>query len=272
MIGRIEALEREVQQLREQLGAVRLTLAEAIAAVKALTSPDPPLDDEAAVRAALQKGMYYVLGADVPGDVAEFGTMSGTTAVALASALRAYDHLQDIHASSGAPPRRKALHLFDSFQGLPPAESAVDGRSPHVVSGVWAAGTHRGLSPAELVERCTFYIGADRTHVHAGWFRDTLLQLPADTRFCLVHIDSDLYQSAREVLDHCFGHEMIERGAAIFFDDWSCNGADPSLGERRAWAEAVAVFDIRASDCGEYGMGARKFIVHGYTPRPPSTA
>ena len=109
-----------------------------------------------------------------------------------------------------------------------------------------------------------------RVRIHAGWFRDTLPCLPRETRFSLVHIDCDLYQSAKDVLDYCFSSGMIENGAAIFFDDWNCNAANAALGERRAWAEAVDAFDIHATDCGEYGMGARKFIVHSYAVRSRS--
>jgi hypothetical protein len=59
---------------------------------------------------------------------------------------------------------------------------------------------------------------------------------------------------------------MVSPGAVIHFDDWDCNRADPGLGERRAWSEAVSKFGIEYSDCGQYGWGSRKVIVHSYRP------
>jgi hypothetical protein len=268
MDGRIERLEREVERLQQQLDAMRLSIAELVADVKPLTTADPPVADDADVRRALQLGVRYVLGAHVTGDIAEFGTMSGQTAVALAHALRTYGFLQDMHCG-GPPPRRPVLHLFDSFEGLPAVASEVDRRSPHVRSGVWSPGSCRGVSARELCALCAPFIGGDRVQIHAGWFSDTLPRLPDDVRLALLHIDCDLYQSTKDVLDHCFGRGLVARGAILFFDDWSCNAADPALGERRAWAEAVEAFEIVASDGGEYGMAARKFIVHSYSPRAP---
>ena len=67
-----------------------------------------------------------------------------------------------------------------------------------------------------------------------------------------------------DVLDFCFSHQKVSQGAAIHFDDWDCNRADPHWGERRAWSEIVAKFEMDFSDCGQYGWGSRKFLVHSY--------
>ncbi|MBT9143398.1 MAG: hypothetical protein DDT29_01801 [Dehalococcoidia bacterium] len=79
----------------------------------------------------LSISVEYVCEARVEGDIAEFGTMSGRTASIIARAMLRYDH----HETGP-----KNLHLFDSFKGLPKAESDVDKESPHVISGVWGGG------------------------------------------------------------------------------------------------------------------------------------
>jgi len=71
---------------------------------------------------ALADGIVYVYGAGIIGDIAEFGTMSGKTAVAIATAIRRVEsslsaaHLQYVCKEGG-----KELWLFDSFEGLPEA-------------------------------------------------------------------------------------------------------------------------------------------------------
>jgi len=96
--------------------------------------------------------------------------------------------------------------------------------------------------------------------------------VPDRTRFALIHVDCDLYQSTLDVLVHVFSRGMVSEGAALFFDDWNCNRASRVLGEQRAWAEVVERFRIEYSDSGEYGITGRKFLVHAYRaePAPPS--
>jgi O-methyltransferase len=217
---------------------------------------------------ALAQGVAAIYGYDVVGDVAEFGTMSGRTAAGLAQAIAScdkslgyavqiYDH----------PPKR--LVLFDSFVGLPGVEKdSVDGQSPHVVDGVWSSGTCKGVSPQELDSMIGSHLAPDRFEIHHGWFSDTIPALDADRRFALIHVDSDLYQSAIDVLRNLFSRGMVSRGAYIFFDDWNCNRADPQLGERRAWRECVDEYGIEYSDMGPYGVFARRFVVHSYRGSP----
>ncbi|MBI2480931.1 MAG: class I SAM-dependent methyltransferase [Planctomycetia bacterium] len=205
----------------------------------------------AEIRKSLALSVTYIHGAGVLGEVAEFGTMTGRTATALAQAVAEYD---------GA----KRLLLFDSFEGLPATQSVIDASSPHVRSGVWSCGTCRGVTSKQLLAMCRKYLPGSHIDIYDGWFSATLPTVPADTRFALLHIDSDLYQSAIDVLDYCFAHRMVSRGAAIHFDDWDCNQADPRYGERKAWAEIVDKFAVEFSDCGQYGWSARKFIVHSY--------
>lgn len=208
------------------------------------------------VKNKLSLGVEYVCGADVMGDIAEFGTMSGKTAAAIADALSIFD----IRKTSGP----KKLHLFDSFKGLPQAESIVDRDSPHIKSGIWAAGTCKGVSKEELIHMCKEFLPENRIIVYDGWFKDTLLKIPKDTKFAMVHIDCDMYQSTIELLVYLFQNQHIEDGTALFFDDYNCNKTSPNFGERRAWSEITQKFSVVFTDCGEYGWGGRKFIIHRY--------
>lgn len=212
---------------------------------------------------ALSEGVVAAYGYAIRGDIAEFGTMTGETAAGLAVAIAGCDrYLGYAVQMSGAP--LKQLYLFDSFAGLPVAEHASDVASPHVRDGVWSPGACIGIGPEELARKVTAHIPAQRVRILPGWFKDTVPQLPAEVRFALVHVDSDLYASAMDALDGLFGRGLIAEGALIYFDDWNCNRASNEFGERRAWRECVERYSIVFSDEGNYGIFARRFTVHSY--------
>jgi O-methyltransferase len=206
---------------------------------------------ERSVTDALALAVEYVHAADVDGDLAEFGTMTGATAVTLSRATACFSST-------------RSLHLFDSFQGLPDPEAAPDRDSFHVRAGVWKAGSCQGIDAAELRRRCRRHLPDERIAIHAGWFSDTAQAFSSPAGLALLHLDCDLYQSAIDVLAPCFERKVIQEGAIVLFDDWNCNRASPAFGVRKAWAEMVARFSVEASDEGSYGWGARKFIVHSY--------
>jgi hypothetical protein len=203
----------------------------------------------------LEGGIEYVCQNKVEGEIAEFGTMSGLSASVLARALAAERSRRD---------GDRVLHLFDSFEGLPPATAEPDRNAPLVQAGIWAAGTCRGVSPEDLRAMCARFLPESHIRIHHGWFSATLPAVPGGTRFALIHVDCDLYQSTLDVLGQVFSRGMVSEGAALFFDDWNCNRASRVLGERRAWAEAVERFGIEYSDSGEYGITGHKFLVHAY--------
>lgn len=212
----------------------------------------------------LSEGVYYVVGMAVEGDIAEFGTMTGKTAVALAASLgNVTETLRCSDFSHGFSNRK--LWLFDSFEGLPEARFKIDMDSPHVVSGVWGMGACKGLSPQQLQSLVSKYLNPNKIKIIKGWFKDTVPLVPDKVRFSLVHIDGDLYESAIDVLDNLFGKRMISKGAIIYFDDWNCNAANPDLGERKAWSEVIEKYQIAFSDIGSYGVCSHRFIVHDYS-------
>ena len=233
---------------------------------------DPMELHASAATEALAQGVAAIYGCDVIGDVGEFGTMSGRTAAALAQSIASCDKSLGFAVRIYKHPPKK-LVLFDSFVGLPEVEKdSVDGQSPHVVDGVWSPGTCRGLSAKELDTLISSHLAPDRFEIHPGWFSDTVPALDADRRFALIHIDSDLYQSAIDVLRSLFSRGMVSRGAYIFFDDWNCNRADPQLGERRAWRECVEEYGIEYSDMGAYGIFGWRFVAHSYRGSPEDIA
>jgi len=201
----------------------------------------------------LQRGVQYVLHGAVEGDFIEFGTATGftasVTAKAIAETRRGYD---------------RKLWLYDSFEGLPVSVAAADTESPHVLSGVWGAGTCRGLTANQLRRKIAKIIGADRLVIGEGWYAQTVPQIQPDARFGFLHVDGDLYQSTIDCLTPLFARGQITRGALIVFDDWHCNRADNAFGERRAWMDLTDRFQIESEDYGHASWAGKSFIVHGY--------
>ena len=205
----------------------------------------------------LSLGVYYVYGARVEGDIVEFGTDSGFTACSLAKSINmANSWVTDIQP--------KKLFLFDSFEGLPPINSNIDRRSHHVLKRIWYKGACVGLNSMQLHELCGFFYEQKKINIIEGWFKDTVKQLPNDTKFSMIHFDGDLYQSTIDALDPCFKRGLISTGAIVFFDDYDCNQANPASGERKAWQELVEKYSIKFTDQGPYSWGCRKFIIHNY--------
>jgi hypothetical protein len=142
----------------------------------------------------------------VAGDMAECGVYNGATAYFMAqSTIR-----------TGV---RRALHLFDSFEGLS-APATVDG-------DYWQAGS---LAISEDAARATL-AGIDDVVFHRGWIPERFREV-ADKQFAFVHLDVDLYQPTLDSL--AFFYPRTARGGVLICDDYgftTCPGAKQAVDE-----------------------------------------
>ena len=138
------------------------------------------------------------------GDVAEIGVYKGGTARMLAKVFE---------------PKKKNVHLFDTFAGMPPCDAERDLHHEGDFSDTSLEGVQKYLSDCPNVR---FY---------QGFFPATSKPVEGK-RFCFVHIDVDIYRS---VLDCCaFFYPRMEKGGVMIFDDYgslSCPGAKTSVDE-----------------------------------------
>ena len=216
------------------------------------------------VARAIGDALSYVFGAGTTGDIAEFGTQTARSSVALASGASFFNSR---HASGRHPHPPKKIDFFDSFEGLPSIENPVDQTSPQVVSGIWGQGGLAGYSEQgfrKIIVRFADRFTKNLISVHGGWFKDSVKKLPEDTEYSLVHIDGDLYQSAMDSLGQLFARGMIAEGCLILFDDFNCNKASPQFGERKAFIELVESYRVSYSDWKTYGHMCQGFLIHGY--------
>lgn len=207
----------------------------------------------------LSKSVAYVFGMAVDGDIAEFGTMTGKTAVVLATATN-FNNSRYKNDIRGA----KKIFYFDSFEGLPEARFESDRNSHHVSTGIWKKGSCLGLSEDRFRKIVSQFVPTDSFVVYKGWFKDTLPTVNSAQKFSLIHIDGDLYESAIDVLSILFEKGQVTEGAVMLFDDWNCNYSNPMLGERKAFKEICDKYNVQFSDAGSYSVAAHRFIIHSY--------
>ena len=156
--------------------------------------------------------------ARLPGDMAELGVYQGGSA------------LKMIQAAPG-----KKLHLFDTWEGIPEDD-------------IHPKGHKKGEFAADL-ETVKKTLREHEVLYHQGRFPATAEGLE-DLRFCLVHLDGDLYESTRSGLAW-FWPRMVPGGAIVLDDvgNKMCPGVIQALEEaglmdqvdRRAQLQGVLV-------------------------------
>ena len=133
------------------------------------------------------------------GDVAEVGVYKGGTAKLLSRSLESTS---------------KNVHLFDTFSGMPPTDPDKD---------IYKKGDF-GDTTFENVRN--FLQDCKNILLYKGLFPQSVPDTLQDKRFCMVHIDVDIYKS---VIDCCeFFYPRLEKSGVMIFDDYGfplCPGA-----------------------------------------------
>lgn len=140
------------------------------------------------------------------GDFAESGVYKGGTAFLIAHVMRRRNV------------QGKPLHLFDTFTGLPPiADKDPSGLKPGMFGDV-------NLNDVkDYLQMFSF------TVFHPGVMPETF-EAVEDRRFAFVHVDVDLYKTAKDCCD--FFYSRMVRGGVMIFDNY---GFQPYRGaEKRA--------------------------------------
>ncbi|MEW5852513.1 MAG: TylF/MycF/NovP-related O-methyltransferase [Myxococcota bacterium] len=148
---------------------------------------------------------------NVPGDIIECGVFMGAMSAMMGVMLKRWGI-------------RKKIYMLDSFRGLPAPDPKVD---DFYSAGWFAADRH-------AVEMVINKAGiADMVVIMPGWFHETLPQL-TDERFCLAHLDGDLYSSTTVCLEQLV--PRMEPGGVVVLDDYF----DEGHGVKRAADEHLA--------------------------------
>jgi len=189
----------------------------------------------------------------VEGDYLEFGVFRGSTLIQAYHAIgesyrqRAADRTRIHDPAYGRRVRElwagMRFFAFDSFQGLP-ALTGIDRATLDFSEGKFSCSVEN--FHANLRRN-----GVDLSRVVtvAGWYSDTCSaktrELHGMKSASIVHIDCDLYESTKIVLE--FIRPLLIDGTVIVFDDWYSFRGNPDLGEQRAfreWAPTVVGFQF----------------------------
>lgn len=125
---------------------------------------------------------------------------------------------------------RRELHLFDSFEGIPEPDAAVDGSAAVAFAKQAGGGTGGALKPLAdqyggvgTLDVCQKLINGtlgypkEHTHYHVGWFQDTVPV--ADTGpIAILRLDGDWYASTKVCLEHLY--DRVVPGGFVILDDY----------------------------------------------------
>jgi O-methyltransferase len=120
-------------------------------------------------------------------------------------------------------------YLFDSFQGLPPAEQR-DGRAALEWQSNTSSPSYYDNCSAEqsFAERAMAKAAAREIHVISGWFEDTLPTFVPKEPIAILRLDADWYASTIQCLTNLYPHVM-EGGLIILDDYYSWDGCARAL-------------------------------------------
>jgi O-methyltransferase len=140
-------------------------------------------------------------------------------------------------------------YLFDSFEGLPPADLEKDGQRAVAYQADPTAWDYFDNCRAEIAfaEDAMRRSGVPAVRFVKGWYRDTLCGFIPPEPIVVLRLDADWYESTRQCLQVLFPH--VARGGLMLIDDYySWDGCTRAVHEYLAQRDAQE--RIRQSPAG----------------------
>lgn len=139
----------------------------------------------------------------VDGCVVECGVWKGGMVAAIAEIMSSH----------------RQYYLFDSFDGLPPAQE-IDGEAAKAwqkdTSSPWYFDNCR--VEIEFAEKAMQLSGAKRYQLIKGWFSETLANFSPNQQIAVLRLDSDWYNSTMQCLNGLY--KYVVKGGLIIIDDY----------------------------------------------------
>ena len=155
----------------------------------------------------LYKSVQYIARAGIPGALAECGVWRGGSVM-----MMAYTLLQEKKAD-------RDLYLFDTFEGLPEPDPAVDvDFEGNAAASQWFHGWAR--CARERVVENVAATGYPRELIHCveGMVEDTLPELLVPQHLALLRVDTDWHSSTKIVLETLW--PRLANGGVLILDDY----------------------------------------------------
>lgn len=186
-----KSLQPTLRGMRKRFSARREDLAEPFKTVYPFTQAAPIRQEN------ILELCRRIEANGIAGDIVECGVLDGGMSALMAFGTRA----------SG-----RAVHMFDSWAGLPEAteEDGVEGNA-------WV-GEIVGSPRRVMAVMKKLAIEPSRLHFHRGWFHDTFPTAKID-KIALLHADGDFYESVRLTIETWF--PKIVPGGYLQIDDYA---------------------------------------------------
>lgn len=155
-----------------------------------------------------------VLDANLDGDFVELGCYTGTTALFITRLLREQE-------------ANNTLHVYDSFDGLPPKVSADN--SP---AGEQFKVGELKATKQQLIKHFR-QAGLPIPKIHKGWF-ESLTESDMPAKIAFAFLDGDFYTSIQSSL--AVITPQLQKGAVILIDDYVNEALPGARKAADAWA------------------------------------
>jgi hypothetical protein len=196
----------------------------------------------------------------VPGDICEFGVYTGRSLALLSYHNSMYFENENTINKANIPDRK--CYGFDSWDGLPEDND----NHPRWVKGLFSKNhsyhpTIKNNAVVTTKEVINFFKELGLPSPNLIQCEYTKLHLPTTIhQIALVHIDCDLYESTKNVLN-LIKHKLVE-GTIIMFDDWFNYKANPNKGEQKAFNEFLKDnTNIKVVEFLRYATFCKAFVV-----------
>lgn len=156
--------------------------------------------------------------AHVPGDILEVGVWRGGTGCLIAKR---------------AP--NKTVYLCDTFTGVVKAGANDSG---------YKGGEHADTSVA-VVEKLAADLGVNNIHILKGIFPEDSAHAVADKQFSLCHIDVDVYESGKDILEWVWPRLSV--GGMVIFDDYgfyNCAGVTKLVNDQKGMTDRLVLHNL----------------------------
>lgn len=160
--------------------------------------------------------------AHIDGDILEVGVYRGGTGCILARAAR-------------QPDRTRHVFLCDTYAGIVKAGP----------QDICFKGGELSDTSVDLVKGLVARLALPNVSILQGTFPDDTAAAVSDRQFSFCHIDVDVYESAREVLDWVW--PRLSFGGIVVFDDYgfyTCAGVTKLVNERIGQMNATTIHNL----------------------------
>lgn len=110
------------------------------------------------------------------------------------------------------------VHLFDSFEGLPPAKDIDGAAALKWQENTEAPGFYDNCTAEESFARDAMKLAGNQNYtIYKGWFQDTLSKIDSKA-IGILRLDGDWYESTKTCLEKLF--PLLVEGGIVIIDDY----------------------------------------------------